>query len=150
MLCPFVIESKNMVPYNESFYRITVTGSSSSARKVVPYLVSSFKPQSVVDVGCGTGIWAAEFRSQGIPGVIGIAGTMLEKWLLKIPANAFRHLDLERPLVLKRTFDMAISLEVAEHLSPQRASSFIKDLVRLAPVVVFSAAIPLQGGTDHI
>jgi hypothetical protein len=51
---------------------------------------------------------------------------------------------------LKRFFDIAISIEVAEHLPENRGVSFVEDLTRLAPVVLFSAAIPRQGGTDHI
>lgn len=43
-----------------------------------------------------------------------------------------------------------LCLETAEHLPPERADSFVEDLVKLAPVVVFSAAIPGQGGTDHL
>jgi hypothetical protein len=43
-----------------------------------------------------------------------------------------------------------VSLEVAEHLPESRAASFVADLCRLAPVVLFSAAIPGQGGTGHV
>jgi hypothetical protein len=43
-----------------------------------------------------------------------------------------------------------MSLEVAEHLPPDRSNSFIAELTALAPVALFSAAIPQQGGTDHI
>ncbi|MDW8444469.1 MAG: hypothetical protein RML45_09315 [Acetobacteraceae bacterium] len=54
------------------------------------------------------------------------------------------------PIDLDRRFDLALSLEVAEHLPPERAAGFVADLVRLAPAVLFSAAIPLQGGTNHV
>ena len=39
---------------------------------------------------------------------------------------------------------------MAEHLSEASADGFVASLVRLAPVVLFSAAIPHQGGTGHI
>lgn len=58
-------------------------------------------------------------------------------------------MDLDAPIRLDRTFDLAICLEVAEHLTPGRAESLVNDLVSLAPVVAFSAAIPGQGGTNH-
>jgi SAM-dependent methyltransferase len=57
--------------------------------------------------------------------------------------------DLELPLELGRRFDLAISMEVAEHLSPASAERFVADLARLAPAVLFSAAIPYQGGEHH-
>ena len=61
--------------------------------------------------------------------------------------------DLTRPLpdaVLYERHDLALSLEVAEHLPEARAASFVGELCELAPVVVFSAAVPGQGGTGHV
>src|SRR5690606_7975348 len=69
---------------------------------------------------------------------------------LKIPAANFRRAPLDQPLDVKRRFDLAISLEVAEHLPAERAAGFVVELVALAPVVLFSAAIPGQGGVNHI
>lgn len=139
-----------MIPYGTAFYEIHSSICTSSAAQVVPYLVEQFRPRSVVDVGCGTGTWAAEFRRHGVPEVIGIDGAYVDKSELRIPAGSFLSRDLERPLASIRTFDLAISVEVAEHLSPGRASSFVDDLIRLAPVIVFSAAIPFQGGQHHV
>src|SRR6185295_11823721 len=51
---------------------------------------------------------------------------------------------------LDRMFDCAVSLEVAEHVSPGHADQFVACLVKLAPIVLFSAAIPLQGGFQHV
>ncbi|MGH6841445.1 MAG: hypothetical protein ACREDV_05045, partial [Methylocella sp.] len=50
---------------------------------------------------------------------------------------------------LNRTFDLALCLETAEHLLPEAAVPFVESLTRVAPVIVFSAAIPRQGGTGH-
>jgi len=41
-------------------------------------------------------------------------------------------------------------MEVAEHLSEARAASFVEDLTALGSVILFSAAIPFQGGEHHI
>ncbi len=58
--------------------------------------------------------------------------------------------DLETCITLDEPFDLAISLEVAEHLSPERAMSFVEDICAAAPCVLFSAAIPHQGGRHHV
>ena len=139
-----------MTTYDPSFYDHISGGSASSAERVVPYLVELLKPRSVVDVGCGTGTWTAEFKRQGVDVAIGVDGAYVDKNQLRIPADTFIERDLELPLNLNQMFDLAISMEVAEHLSSGRAASFVKDLAHLAPVVVFSAAVPLQGGTNHI
>ena len=66
-----------------------------------------------------------------------------------IPQACFLARDLNRPCSLGRKFDLALSLEVAEHLRPESADQFVNTLVGLAPKVVFSAAIPYQGGYRH-
>jgi hypothetical protein len=69
---------------------------------------------------------------------------------LQIPQDRFRSFDLTKPFDLGCMFDLAISLEVAEHLPADCAQVFVESLTRLAPVVLFSAAIPFQNGAHHI
>ena len=52
--------------------------------------------------------------------------------------------------MLERKFDLAISLEVAEHLKSSSSEDFVQSLTTLAPMILFSAAIPHQGGLHHI
>ena len=136
--------------YDRSFYDEQRQGSLKSARKFVPLLIETFAPASVVDVGCGVGTWLSQWVAHGINDVLGVDGDYVERESLLIPPELFVARDLEQRIALDRRFDLAASLEVAEHLSPARADSFVADLVALAPVVVFSAAIPHQGGTSHI
>jgi hypothetical protein len=58
--------------------------------------------------------------------------------------------DLTDPPTLERTFDLAVCLEVAEHLPESAADGLVDLLSSAAPVVLFSAAIPGQEGEDHI
>jgi len=58
--------------------------------------------------------------------------------------------DLRKPFQEEKKFDLVISLEVAEHLPRECSGVFIESLTRLGPVIIFSAAIPFQGGTDHV
>jgi SAM-dependent methyltransferase len=116
---------------------------------VVPELLKMIAVRSVVDVGCGIGTWSATFLDCGVADVLGIDGAYVDEKMLMIPQERFLAKDLEAPLRFSRSFDLAVSVEVAEHLSAGRAQSFVADLVRLAPCVLFSAAVPGQGGTDH-
>jgi hypothetical protein len=59
-------------------------------------------------------------------------------------------IDLTQPLALNRRFDLVVSLEVAEHLPPEAAEVFVQSLTGLGSVILFSAAIPFQGGTHHV
>ena len=136
--------------YDERFFEELREGARRSARVIVPLLVDRLRPRSVVDVGCGLGTWLAVFRENGIADVVGIDGDYVDRARLEIPSENFLPHDLTEVLRLERRFDLAISLEVAEHLPARSAATFVDSLTFLSPFVVFSAAIPFQGGTNHV
>lgn len=137
-------------PYNKAFYDRLHAGVVRSAEVIVPIVLQLVPAQSVVDVGCGEGAWLGAFQRFGVPEIFGIDGDYIDGSALQIPRESFLAADLEKPLRLSRDFDLAVSLEVAEHLPEGAASSFIESLTRLAPAVLFSAAVPFQGGTHHV
>ena len=106
-------------------------------------------PASVVDVGCGVGAWLRVFQEHGVGTIAGVDGDWVDETMLQIPRTAFHRADLSRPFHVPGRFDVAMSLEVAEHLPPESAAGFVASLTALAPIVVFSAAIPFQGGVEH-
>lgn len=140
-----------MPRYTEKFYQTYADESARAAGRVVPQVIELLAPRSVIDVGCGIGTWLSVFRACGVTEAIGVDGNEVAVEQLRIPAETFVRHDLRAPLPFAgRTFDLAMSLEVAEHLPEETASAFIAGLVALAPVVVFGAAIPHQGGHHHI
>ena len=136
--------------YGEAFFRFIDAAALRSARRVVPRVLEIVRPARVVDVGCGQGAWLSVFREHGVEEVLGVDGEWVDPERLLIPRERFRHRDLRQPLDLEGPFDLAVSLEVAEHLPPESADGFVDSLGRLAPVVLFSAAIPCQGGVGHL
>lgn len=121
-----------------------------SGRRIVPLLVRWVDPGSVLDVGCGLGAWLSVFRDAGIRDVIGIDSPSVPVRRLAVPRDRFVPRDLTRPFDLGRIFDLAVCLEVGEHLPPEAADVLVSSLVRHAPAVLFSAAVPHQGGTRHL
>jgi SAM-dependent methyltransferase len=136
--------------YTPKYYDTWLSVTRSSAEAIVPLVVDLVSPRSVVDVGCGAGVWLEQFRRAGIADVRGVDGPWVDPARVYFPAEAFEARDLERPIDLGRRYDLAVSLEVGEHLSAEAADEFVASLVRLAPVVLFSAAIPGQRGTHHV
>lgn len=121
-----------------------------SASHVVPVVYDLLRPRSVVDVGCGTGCWLAEFKKAGVTDVLGVDGDWVPPDMLAIPPNEYLSHDLREPLVLDRRFDLVMLLETAEHLPESSAEGFVKSLVDLGSTVLFSAAVPNQGGEWHL
>lgn len=138
-----------MRKYNREFYKERVD-SLISAKEIVPLIINAFNPKSVVDVGCGTGEFLSVFMEYGVVDVLGIDGYWVPIDQLRIPKENFLILNLEHPKPINKKFDLVISLEVAEHLSPASTDDFIDFLTSLGDVIVFSAAIPGQGGTNHV
>jgi SAM-dependent methyltransferase len=136
--------------YSDEFYLALREGARKSAAVIVPLVLHHVQPRSVVDVGCGTGTWLSVFRGHGITDILGIDSTDINTAMLEIPESCFRTFDLRTPFGLDRKFDLVVSLEVAEHLPAECAEIFVNTLVGLGPVILFSAAIPLQGGTHHV
>jgi len=151
LVVPHMGNGKSMdARYPERFYRDLNEESLRSAREVVPIVMELVNPTSVVDVGCGTGAWLRAFQEYGVSEVFGVDGDWVDARWLQIPSEKFSQADLRNPLHLNRQFDLALALEVAEHLPMEAADVFVDSLTRLAPVVLFSAAIPFQGGTNHL
>lgn len=137
-------------PYKQEFFDVLRDGARRSARVVIPIVLKVVQARTVIDIGCGDGAWLSVFRELGVTDVLGVDGEYVDRHHLQIPRYQFQTADLTKPFRIERSFDLAVSLEVAEHLPPYSASHFIESLTRLAPVVLFSAAVPLQGGTHHL
>ncbi len=135
--------------YTPAFYDGQSTGSVSSATVMVPMFAALTNPSSVLDVGCGIGGWVATWLDSGVDAV-GVDGDYVPRDQLRVPADRFIDHDLTTLLDLGRRFDLVTCLEVAEHLPAEKAETLISSLCRHADVIVFSAAIPGQGGTGHV
>jgi SAM-dependent methyltransferase len=136
-------------PYTPEFFKTALGTSYASAQRIVPLVLAIVPARSVLDVGCGTGHFLRAFREAGVADITGIDGDHVPRDQLVIEPRHFVSGDLSQGFDLKRRYDLAVSLEVAEHLPPPAAEVFVAALVRHASVVVFSAAIPFQGGTAH-
>ncbi|MBD1205171.1 MAG: class I SAM-dependent methyltransferase [Rhodobacteraceae bacterium] len=138
-----------MQPYAKDFYEIT-RGSSGSASMIVALLMRNCEVTSVLDVGCAGGTWLSAWKQAGVPRVLGIDGMDAEDNTLEIAPTEFMPHDLTSMLRLDARFDLAQSLEVAEHLPASAADMIVDALVSHSDIVLFSAAPPGQGGDRHV
>lgn len=122
-----------------------------SARKIVPVLLSIIpKPDRVLDLGGGTGAWCNVMREHGVGSVTCIDDPRITSDQLLLRPNEFIACDLATTLPSPIECDLALCLEVAEHLPESRAKSVVDFLTSSAGLVLFSAAIPGQPHGGHV
>jgi hypothetical protein len=136
--------------YSNCFYEWLTEGSLASARVVLGHLFKFYQPNSVLDVGCGRGTWLKACAELGVKELVGLDGSWNSQGQMVEPTICFKAIDLNSPFTTDRRVDMAMSLEVAEHLKCESASSFIDALTNASDVILFGAAVKGQGGTGHI
>ena len=137
--------------YNNEFYENRHRNTVYSA-EIILSIVGEVLPRiaSAVDVGCGVGTWLNVLKERGATDIQGIDGDWVNRDFLRIPSEDFLEHDLNRSIKLNKKFDLAISLEVAEHIEPDNARNFVSSLASLSDFMLFSAAIPNQGGVGHL
>lgn len=138
------------VAYNSTFFNSRIF--KADYQTIAENIVEIYQPKTVADFGCGPGYLSKELAKLGVK-VTAVDGYARPDF--SGLAVEFHTLDLNDRAAIEnlfrgRSFDLAISLEVAEHLNPAASSPLVNCLTTVAPVVVFSAAVPGQGGHGHI
>jgi SAM-dependent methyltransferase len=116
---------------------------------LVDILAQYFDLKSVIDLGCGLGFFLAAMQARGAD-VQAVDGDWVTPLETEIDKSHYIVADLNKPFSSTARYDLAASLEVAEHLEPARSEAFVAELCALSDIVLFSAGIPGQGGTGHI
>lgn len=136
--------------YNDDFYSTYANKSNRSALVILEILMRYFKPTSMIDFGCGIGTWLAAAEVLGIQDLVGLDGPWIDQNKLLSKKIRFFETDLTKASTNNTKYDLAVSLEVAEHIEKNCADLFIKRICDSSDVVIFSAAIPNQGGAGHV
>jgi len=141
-------------PYSPDFYEYLQDGSFMSGVRILKLLFSEIGvPTSILDVGGGDGSWLAAAEKVGedkCSTLRLLEGNWVSTKSLRSSKIFFLPSDLNEPITQSSKFDLVFCLEVLEHLSPERGLVLIKELTEASDKVLFSAAIPGQGGTHHI
>lgn len=147
----------DLTKYDSDFYNSMIeikdkATNATSAREIVPYILELFpNTKTVIDVGGAIGIWATVFMENGVQAKV-MDGPWVKKEQLLIPQSSFVQFDIQSccKYEVKEKFDLAMCLEVGEHIDQTKADYLVELLVSLSDVIVFGAAIPHQGGVNHV
>lgn len=137
--------------YDEDFYKQQAEDSIKSAKEIIPFIKEVIDPKSVLDVGCGAGTWLKVWSDFKVD-IQGVDCNTIPEDGLYISRSKIIISDLvEENLKNKlNNVDLVESLEVAEHIDEAYANKFVDLITSKADTILFSAAIPFQGGTHHV
>ena len=122
-------------------------GGGTDAELIVPVLYEILRPGSVVHYGSGDGAFIRRFKRCGVPRVLGLDSS---EGAADLAGSEYEKADLAAPVRRDETFDLVLSLEVGEHIPRERVEVFLENITRLGDVIIFSSALPLQGGKNHM
>lgn len=145
------MQNSNNNFYKNNFYKNRHKESLYAAKSILT-IVQEIIPrlESAVDFGCGVGTWLSALRKKGVKDILGIDGSWVNRKYLEIPSEFFIEYDLSKKISLPKKYDLAISMEVGEHLPSKSADVLVTSLTHSSDFILFSAAIPGQGGINHI
>ncbi len=136
--------------YGTNFYNSERKTAQTASQVILPFIIEKLKCKSILDFGCGTGEWMLTAKMcEGVNKVVGVDGEYAREFI-NLEDDEFVVADLTKDVKFSEKFDLAISLEVAEHLDSEYAETFVHNLTQCADIILFSAAVPCQHGTNHV
>ncbi len=131
--------------YDKQFFKNTIKLELDSALAVVKIILEHYQPSSVIDLGCGAGIYLQAFAKQGVKDLLGIDGAPAAKDEFIFDPKKILIFDLSKKLKLPKKYDLCLCLEVAEHLPASQADKLVDNIIGAADKIIFTAAVPGQG-----
>lgn len=136
--------------YSDRYYAKRAKGRhADDAEEYANAIMDVFEPESVIDLGCAIGHYLRPMHEAGVH-VRGVDAHSAAIEHSLIPKDQMELADLRDEYDPWQRYDVALCIEVAEHLAEEHADTLVDTIVECAPVVVFTAATPGQGGTHHV
>lgn len=129
--------------YSKEYYQAINQEENAQAKVVADYLTQAYKPLSVIDLGCGTGLYLDKFN---VPKKLGID---ISDAAFTFGYGNLKKADLSKPIDLGR-WDLGICFEVLEHIDAEFADVAVDNLTRSSDKLVITAAMPNQPGLNHV
>ena len=136
--------------YPGSWHKLYGDKTGYSAKSILPTIVELFEARSTLEIGCGNGHWTQVAIDAGVKDYFAVDGPWTDPKKLLFDPSHFRVANLEEGLSVNRRYDLAICLEVAEHVSAASSKTLVQSLASASDIVLFGAAVKYQGGHGHI
>jgi len=138
--------------YNNAFHKSIEECELEPAKNLAQYITTFIKPAAFLDFGCSTGLYLREIKAR-MPTIPSHGFEFSTDAVSRALCADVHQTDLTYPLVspISRTENtLGICLEVLEHIDDANWRSVLTNLISNCDILLFSAALPGQGGTGHI
>lgn len=139
---------------DEKFYQKTLRPDRQQSYKLIAKFIKRMTwpdVNNVVDYGCGAGWILHWLKYYGVENLTGVEPNKNARSFMDDDVkDCVKFRTLKRKIKLEQTFDMAICLEVAEHLDEKYADLLVENITNDTELLIFSAAPPGQGGWGHV
>lgn len=134
--------------YTEEYFKQIIEEEEGQADRLASYLISTYQPKSVVDFGCANGLYLEPFYNTGNIHVLGLDYSAEAVKMAKIPNIVLT--DLRQPYNTVSKFDLALCIEVLEHIEEEYADIVVENIINSSDIVIISPATIGQGGVGHV
>lgn len=136
--------------YNRDFHKSIENDEYPQAVRVGEYISTFLKPSSFLDFGCSTGLYLREVQIK-MPDIHAVGFEFSKEAVDSALCNYVLQADLTNPVEIERIPNtLGLCLEVLEHIEDKYWRQVLENMTRSCDKIIFSAAVPGQGGTGHI
>jgi len=136
--------------YDKEYYeKLSRNERVNDVEQLCDVIYSEYEPDSVIDFGCGPGVFLNQFYKMGVT-VLGVDNSAEAFDVSPVPEENLIIHDLRQPYAVENKYDLTICIELLEHLSEEHADTLVSTIVESGEIMIVSAAYPGQGGQVHI
>jgi hypothetical protein len=136
--------------YSAAFHKAIESDELPQAVRLANYIQTYIKPYVFYDFGCSTGLYLREVKKR-LPMIESKGFEFSEEAIATALCPDIIKTDLTVPLFFgKKSNTLGLCLEVLEHIDDSFWREVLTNLTNHCDILIFSAALPGQGGTGHI
>lgn len=117
-------------------------------KNMIDEIIRIYHPNSIIDIGCGSGKAMDYFLQKGVEEVKGIEGSKMAIKHSKYPKLIIPH-NLNKEINLNKKFDLLYSFEFIEHIHPKYVNQVLRTFSNHSNIIVMTAASPGAHGQGH-
>lgn len=137
-----------MEEYTKEYYQSINKTEIAQAKAIAKRITELYNPKSVIDIGCGTGLYLSPFTCDKCG--VDISPNAFDQEVLMVDRGLVSIDDLRVPRNVYLTYDVTICFEVLEHIGSEYADILVDNISQYSNTIILTASPPGQAGLNHV